>query len=107
MNYILITRLLKYIDCFGTKFNFYTERSRKLYTAFGGLFTILSIIGGILYFICVEYDDFSHKEPISTISESKVNNTKIKIIHTFRRYIIIFFNFMWYVNFFDSESGRT
>ena len=71
---------LKYIDCFGVTFNFYTEKSRKLYTAFGGLFTILSIIGGILYFICVEYDDFSHKEPISTISESKVNNTKIKFL---------------------------
>ena len=50
MNYILITRLLKYIDCFGTKFNFYTERSRKLYTALGGILSFLSILGGTLIF---------------------------------------------------------
>ena len=71
---------LKYFDCFGITFDFYTEKSRKFYTPFGGLFTILSILGGIIYFICVERDDFLHNTPISTTSESKINNTKIKFL---------------------------
>ena len=71
---------LKYLDFFGITFNFYTEKNRKFYTSIGGLFTILSVMGGIIYFICVEKDDFLHNTPISTTSESKVNNTKIKFL---------------------------
>ena len=59
---------LKYLDFFGITFNFYTEKNRKFYTSIGGLFTILSVLGGIIYFICVEKDDFLHNTPISTTS---------------------------------------
>ena len=40
---------LKYVDCFGTTFNFYTERSRKLYTPIGGILTILAEFGTFLF----------------------------------------------------------
>ena len=44
MNSDIIADILKYVDCFGTSFSFYTEKSRKFYTRFGGILTLLSII---------------------------------------------------------------
>ena len=72
--------LLKNIDSFGVTINFYTERKRKYYTSFGGFLTLLSIILGIIVFIFVDGDDFLHKSPISTTSQSKINNTKISFL---------------------------
>ena len=51
MKYTLLSEILKYLDLFGTNFNFYTERNRKFYTPFGGILTLLSIFVGILVFI--------------------------------------------------------
>ena len=68
---------LKYLDCFGTTYNFYTEKKRKFYTVFGGILTLLSIIFGILIFIYINYDNFSYNIPISTISTSKENYKNI------------------------------
>ena len=47
MNFNILSEVLKYLDFFGTNFNFYTEKNRKFYTAFGGILTLLSIIVGI------------------------------------------------------------
>ena len=66
-----IIEVLKYIDLFGTQFNFYTENKRKHYTDLGGVLTLLSFIAGIFTFIFMNYDDFLHYTPISTISTSK------------------------------------
>ena len=71
MRYNLLFDVLKYLDCYGTNFNFYTEKNRKFYTAFGGILTILSIILGILAFIFINLDDFLHNSPISTTSQSR------------------------------------
>ena len=70
--------ILKYFDCFGTTFNFYTERNIKLYTIFGGILTILSIIFGLIIFIYINLDDLLHNNPNSTTSTKKENFRKIK-----------------------------
>ena len=80
MDKYISIELLKYCDCFGTKFNFYSERNRKFYTPLGGVLSILSIIVGFLVFIFINRDEFSHNKPISTTSTSKVLNTKIKFL---------------------------
>ena len=67
----MIEEILKYLDCFGTTYSFYTERNRKFYTAFGGILTLLAIIFGIVVFIFINYDDFSYNSPISTISTTE------------------------------------
>ena len=70
--------ILKYIDCFGTKFTFYAEKNRKLYTPFGGILTLLSIIFGVIVFIYINLDDFLHNNPNSTTSIVKDNFRNIR-----------------------------
>ena len=78
MSFNVIKETLKYVDCFGTTFNFYIERNRKLYTSFGGILTLLSILFGCLVFIYINLDDFLHNNPNSTTSTEKENFKKIK-----------------------------
>jgi len=70
--------ILKYIDGFGTKFTFYTEKNRKFYTPLGGILTLLSIIFGVIVFIHINIDDFLHNNPTSTTSIVKENYRNIK-----------------------------
>ena len=70
--------ILKYIDSFGTKFTFYTEKNRKFYTPLGGILTLLSIIFGVIVFIHINIDDFLHNNPSSTTSIVKENYRNIK-----------------------------
>ena len=77
MNVNIIFEVLKFLDCFGTTYSFYTEKNRKFYNAFGGLLTLLSIIFGILVFIYINLDSFSYNIPISTISTAKENYKNI------------------------------
>ena len=72
------SEILKYIDGFGTKFTFYTEKNRKFYTPLGGILTLLSIIFGALAFIYINIDDFLHNNPSSTTSILKENYRNIK-----------------------------
>ena len=78
MDFNIIIEILKYFDCFGTTFNFYTERNIKLYTVFGGILTLLSITFGLIIFIYINLDDFLHNIPDSTISTKRENFRKIK-----------------------------
>ena len=64
----MIWTILKYIDCFGISFNFYIEKSRKFYTFFGGVLTILSTLIGLIIFTCLKIEDIRHNNPISTTS---------------------------------------
>ena len=73
-----ILGILKYFDCFGTTFTFYTEKNRKLYTSLGGILTLFSIIFGFITFIYINLDDFLHNNPNSTISTKKDEYRKIK-----------------------------
>ena len=74
----LVFETLKYLDCFGTKFNFYTERNRKLYTPLGGILSLLSFFSGIMIFIHINFDNFSHNIPISTTSTGTESYKNIK-----------------------------
>ena len=80
MNYLLIERILKYIDCFGTNFTFYIEKNRKLHTPFGGILTLLSLIVGALIFISMNIDELKHDNPISATSVIQENYHNIKFI---------------------------
>ena len=75
---MFLSEALKYIDCFGTHFNFYTEKRRKLYTVFGGILSLFSIIFSLIIFIYLNLDDFLHNSPISTTSVEKNNYSNIK-----------------------------
>ena len=78
MKFNLISEILKYFDCFGTRFNFYIERNRKLYTPLGGIFSLLSFIFGIIIFIYINLNDFLHNLPNSTTSTERNNQQIIK-----------------------------
>ena len=78
MNFNTIRETIKYLDCFGTTFNFYIDRNRKLYTTFGGMLSLLSIILGIYIFIYINLDEFLHNTPNSTTSTKKENYKIIK-----------------------------
>ena len=80
MNYLLITKILKYIDCFGTNFNFYTERNRKLYTPLGGILTLFSLICGALIFLSMNLEEIKHNEPISSTSVIQEDYQNIKFV---------------------------
>ena len=75
-----LSETLKYLDFFGTNINFYTDKHRKFYTSFGGIFTLLSIFFGIAVFIQFNYDDLFHNIPISTTSIKKESYRNIKFI---------------------------
>ena len=70
--------ILKYVDCFGTKFNFYTEKSRKFYTPLGGIFSLLAFFFSIIIFIFFNFDDFLHTSPITSTSVLRENYNNIK-----------------------------
>ena len=74
----MLYEILRYIDCFGTKFNFYTEKSRKFYTPLGGVFSLLAIFFGIIVFIFFNLEDFLHTAPITSTSISRENYNIIK-----------------------------
>jgi hypothetical protein len=66
MNKNIIFGILKYLDYFGTTFNFYIDRNRKLYTPLGGLLTLLSIFFAAFIFAYINLDDFLQNVPNST-----------------------------------------
>ena len=74
----MLYEILKYIDCFGTKFNFYTEKSRKFYTGLGGIFSLLALFFSIIVFIFFNFEDFLHTAPITSTSVSRENYNNIK-----------------------------
>ena len=61
---------LRYIDLFGAKCTFYNEKMPKLYTAAGGILSIISIFISILIFIELSLDDLRRKIPLTTISSN-------------------------------------
>ena len=78
MSINIIFEVLKYLDFFGTSFNFYTEKNRKYLTPLGGILTLLSIIFGIIIFIYMNLDDFLHNIPNSTTSTERKEHRLIK-----------------------------
>ena len=60
--------IIKYLDLFGTRCTFYSEKMPKLYTITGGIFSIFSILACILIFIILSLDDLKRKFPNTTTS---------------------------------------
>lgn len=70
--------ILRYLDLYGTKCSFYTEQKLKLYTPFGGILSIISIVAGIVIFIYTNISSFRRKEPKIITSSIIEENHKIK-----------------------------
>ena len=73
----IIWEFLKYIDCFGAEINFYIEKNRKFYNTLGGILTLLSVALSVFVFICINYKDFSHENPITSSFILRENYNKI------------------------------
>jgi hypothetical protein len=63
-----IATIIKYIDLFGTRCTFYSEKMPKLYTVIGGIFSMISILVCILIFIIFSIDDLKRKFPNTATS---------------------------------------
>ena len=77
--------ILKYLDNFGTKIHFYTDKNKKYYTVLGGIFTIVSLFFCIITFAFLVLEDIKCPKfvYISNISRKnkniKLNEEKIFI----------------------------
>ena len=60
--------IIKYVDLFGTKCTFYSDKMQKYYTVTGGIFSLISIFVCILIFTTLSLDDIKRKNPITTTS---------------------------------------
>ena len=63
-----ITTILKYLDIFGTKYTFYSNKRPKLYTVTGGVLSIFSILFCILIPFIFVLNDLKRTSPITTVS---------------------------------------
>ena len=71
--------ILKYLDIYGTKNTFYTNKKPKYYTAIGGILSIISIICCTSLFIIMYLNEFSFNIPNVAISSMpSANPIKIK-----------------------------
>ena len=70
--------ILRYLDLYGTKCSFYTDQKLKLYTPFGGILSIISIVAAIVIFIYTNISSFRRKEPKIITSSIIEENQKIK-----------------------------
>ena len=64
----MFQEICKYLDSFGTRYNFFTDGKPKLYTTFGGIMTIISILLSLIVFISFSSDDFRRKTPTTLFS---------------------------------------
>ena len=71
--------IFKYIDIFGTKSYFFTNKERKFHTLYGGLLSIISILINFFIFLFLFKDNIQRKFPLSSfISEIRQENNTIK-----------------------------
>ena len=71
--------ILKYMDVFGIKCTFYSEKMPKLYTITGGIFSIISFVSAIIILYFFSKADFQRTIPItSTLFAPSEGYKKIK-----------------------------
>ena len=58
--------ILKYMDVFGIKCTFYSEKMPKLYTITGGIFSIISLIASLIILFFFSKEDFKRTIPITS-----------------------------------------
>ena len=69
-----------YIDLYGSSYNFYSDKKRKIYTPLGGILTLIAILLSVIIFIILYKDEFFQKKPLSTISTSKEPYRNVKFL---------------------------
>ena len=74
----MLKEILKYMDIFGTKINFYSDKKQKYYTILGGILSVSSILVCIIIFILKAKEDFSRNLP-HTIFSSNIAQQQKKI----------------------------
>ena len=75
----IIPILLRYMDFFGTKYTFYSDKRPRLYTKMGGILSMISILFCVIISIIFTLDDLRRVSPITTISSiPSVGYRKIK-----------------------------
>ena len=78
MQFKRITKILKYMDIYGTKYTFYSNKRPKLYTVTGGILSIISIFYCTLIPIFFSLDDLKRTSPM-TIESSILSEGDRKI----------------------------
>jgi len=82
--------LIKYLDFFSIKFNFYTNKQPRFRNVFGGIMNLIYLIICILIFFEFSYQDLFKLKPTISMSEiytstqKNVNANKEKIWIPFR-----------------------
>ena len=65
---VKISTMIKYLDLFGTRCTFYSDKMPKFYSVTGGIFTFLSFLVCLLIFVILSLDDIKRKFPDITTS---------------------------------------
>ena len=74
-----VAPFLRYMDLFGTKYTFYSNKRPRLYTKTGGILSIISILLCIIFSLFFNLDDLRRVSPIITTSSiPSVGYRKIK-----------------------------
>ena len=96
-----VFQILKYVDIYGIKYTFYSNKKPKLYTVTGGILSIISIFFCILIPIILSLDDLKRKTPnviLSKIFSGSQREIKFKDLKIFIPWRIIDYNFNEYIN---------
>ena len=73
---MIIRRLFKICDLYGTRFHWFIGYKPKLYTVIGGIFSIFSIFSWITIFILLGFENFKRTHPLITTSTFPSNGYK-------------------------------
>jgi len=95
--------LVKYIDFFSIKFNFYTNNQPYYQNLFGGIMTLLSSLICIILFLSFSQDEFKRLNPITTISN--IPESESKLVNTHQEKIWIPFRIVTEKNKFINHTG--
>ena len=94
----------KYLDSFGIKFHFYTNKQPNHQNIFGGIMTFIYILICIAIFIAFSYEDLNRLNPISSISE--ISDLKPKTINIKKEKIWIPFRIVTDKNKYIDHRGK-
>ena len=73
---MIIRRLFKICDLYGTRFHWFIGYKPKLYSVIGGIFSIFSIFSWIIIFILLGFENFKRTHPLISTSTFPSNEYK-------------------------------
>ena len=95
---------IKYMDCFGINFHFYTNNHPNHQNIFGGIMTFLCLIICCILFSVFSYDDMKRLNPKSAVSE--ITDIKPRIINIKNEKIYIPFRIVTNENKYIDHRGK-